>query len=384
MPSGVFRLRRLFILAALCAGPFVASGGCASAQPRINFKRITVNWPDIELNFYTGCNGDLVYPSDKSLFRVFENGIEVRDFDFYPSNPYIHHACSVALVLDASASMAGAGLFDIKSTAHSFIDLLDSVVDEAAVISFAETSNELVGMIPDKDLMHRKVQELSAAGLSQVWDAAYDGLIELINNGVNPGRGVILMTDGFDNGSLYTLNQVISLANRNRIRIFALGIGNTLAQDTLRKLTDLTGGSFYPSHTQKMIENLYWVLTTVDFGEDWGHLIYYRSGCPDGNTRKVELTVRDLCGGMDMKSRTYNAPLDSTARMPLNVGISEASTGPLSDVTLALQLLDSNVVGTLGRARVHVRFDTSLLGFKDIAMPAATLLDAVPDRKSVV
>ncbi|MBL0175239.1 MAG: VWA domain-containing protein [Ignavibacteria bacterium] len=369
---------RLFILAALCAGLYVASGGCASAQPQINFKRIVNNWPSIELYYSMACDGRPIYPSDKRMYRVKENGLEVRAFDVWCADPYPKGPSSVSLVLDAGASMAGAGMFEGRMAAHGFIDLLDSLNDEAAVIAFAESSNTLVGMCPDKDLMHRKVQELTAVGPSHVWDGVHDGLNQLINNGVNPFRGVIVMTSGRDNGSVRTMAQVISLANRNRIQIFAIGCGNTVELDTLKRLSDLTGGRHFVHAGPSDLASIYWTLThTYGQGEPVC-VLTYQGSCPDGTTRNVELTLTDFCDGADTASRTYKAPLDSTARIPLNIGISEASTGPLTEVTLALQLLDANVAGTLGRARVHVRFDTSLLGIKDVAMPAGTLLDAVP------
>ncbi|PLX30951.1 MAG: hypothetical protein C0600_07010, partial [Ignavibacteria bacterium] len=35
---------------------FLGSSQMAEAQPNLNFKRITVNWPTIELYFSVGCN----------------------------------------------------------------------------------------------------------------------------------------------------------------------------------------------------------------------------------------------------------------------------------------------------------------------------------------
>ena len=50
MTTAVRKLRVLWILAFLAA--FLGMSDMAQAQPNLNFKRVTVNWPTIELYSY--------------------------------------------------------------------------------------------------------------------------------------------------------------------------------------------------------------------------------------------------------------------------------------------------------------------------------------------
>ena len=57
------------------------------AQPNLNFKRVTVNWPTMELYFQVGCDGLPSYNLSKTDFKIFENGIEVKDFTLWCPDP---------------------------------------------------------------------------------------------------------------------------------------------------------------------------------------------------------------------------------------------------------------------------------------------------------
>ena len=115
---------------------FFGMSNIAQAQPNLNFKRVTVNWPTIELYFSVGCNGNPAYNMAKQDFKIFENGVEVKDFTLWCPDPLVRCAISVSLVFDASGSMSGSGNAGAKLAGHAFVDLMDGVLDEAAVVWF--------------------------------------------------------------------------------------------------------------------------------------------------------------------------------------------------------------------------------------------------------
>jgi copper homeostasis protein CutC len=67
----------------------------------------------------------------------------------------------------------------------------------------------------------------------------------VINNGVNQCRAVIALTDGGDNASTRTVAEIISLANRHRIRVFTIGLGSGINATELEQIALLTGGRYY-------------------------------------------------------------------------------------------------------------------------------------------
>ena len=139
--------RRLLLLSLTCLFFTLGAAPRAEAQPNLNFKRVTVNWPTIELYFAVSCNGSLAFNLSKQDFRLYENGVEIKDFTLWCPDPNVRCAISVALVFDASLSMQGAPIAGAKQAGHTFINLMDGVLDEATVIGF----NDVVTIHQQKD-----------------------------------------------------------------------------------------------------------------------------------------------------------------------------------------------------------------------------------------
>ncbi|MBR9977786.1 MAG: hypothetical protein KFH87_06815, partial [Bacteroidetes bacterium] len=62
------RLRGLLIVMAALLGMTAV----VDAQPNLNFKRVTANWPTIELYFSVGCDGNPAYNMAKQDFKIYE------------------------------------------------------------------------------------------------------------------------------------------------------------------------------------------------------------------------------------------------------------------------------------------------------------------------
>ncbi len=270
------------------------------AQVNLNFKRVTANWPTIELYFSVGCNGMPSYNMTEQDFRIFENGFEVEDFTLYCPDPAVRCPASVALVLDASGSMMGAGNTGAKNAGHAFIDLMDGAVDEAAIIFFTHVVTVQQTMTFDAERLHSAVDDLPANGATAVWDGTFAGVQEVINRGNNPCRAVIAMTDGGDNSSTVTVAEIISLANRNNIRVFTVGFGNSVNATELEQIALLTGGRYYQTPNAAQLTVIYQEISQIISEEFQECRITYQNDCADGMVKKVDLHLENFCGGYDM------------------------------------------------------------------------------------
>ncbi|MBR9979029.1 MAG: hypothetical protein KFH87_13165, partial [Bacteroidetes bacterium] len=61
-------LRFIALMVLLCTATTVVT----QAQPNLNFKRVTANWPTIELYFSVGCDGNPAYNMAKQDFKIYE------------------------------------------------------------------------------------------------------------------------------------------------------------------------------------------------------------------------------------------------------------------------------------------------------------------------
>ncbi|MCB2205015.1 VWA domain-containing protein [bacterium] len=352
------------------------------AQPNLNFKRVVVNWPTIELYFSVGCNGNPAYNMAKQDFRIFENGKEVPDFTLWCPDPQVRCAISVALVFDASGSMSGAANTSAKAAGHSFIDQMDGVSDEATIIYFNTSVVVAQQMTTLKPLLYSAVDGLPAGGGTAVWDGTYRGLTELVNNGVNQCRAVIVMADGQDNASSHTPAEIISLANRERIRVFTIGLGPNVSASELEMIALLTGGRYYQTPTPAQMTAIYNEITTIIYQGFQECVITYDRSCADGGMRTVELQLTNFCGGTDVKTKSYRAPLDTTTFSNLHMRIDDVIGGSNATVKVPITLLTPMNNQLFYPFELEIEYDMQLLTYQGISFPAGSPLEVNPFMQS--
>jgi hypothetical protein len=364
-----FKKSLIFLLLAF---PFFID--TAQAQPQLNFKRIINNWPTIELYFTVGCNGQPVVFTDPKYFKVMESGVEIKNFSLWCPDPNMACAMSVSLVFDVSGSMIGPGIDGAKAAGHAFTDKMDGKIDEAAVLWFNQTVGMLQSMTVSKAQLNKAVDSLTAGGMTAVWDGAYSGLLELINNGVNQCRGVIVLTDGEDNSSSHSPAEVISLANRNRVKVFTIGVGSPINSAQLQSLASMTGGKYYETPNASQLPAIYQEIVTILRQGFQECLITYDAQCMDGSIRTVDLSLLNFCSGSDTKTKSFKALRDTSTFTPVRIKLDTVSVFTGDPIRVPIRMLDAP--GVLNTGGFTLTFDSSLMVF-DSMSTVGYLLDGV-------
>ncbi|MBR9977950.1 MAG: VWA domain-containing protein, partial [Bacteroidetes bacterium] len=370
--NALSRISRFTMLASLL---FAFMGTVTDAQPNLNFKRTAVNWPTIELYFMVGCDGNPAYNMAKQDFRIFENDVEVTNFTLWCPDPMLRCAISVSMVFDASGSMSTARNAGAKQAGNAFVDLMDGIADEATVMWYSSYVTVYQQMTTNKPMLYTAIDALPAGGATAWRDGAYAGILELINDGVNQCRAVILMTDGGDNASSRTFAEIVSLANRHRIRVFTVGLGSGLDVSDLENLALLTGGRYYQTPNASQLAAIYaeiWTIITQGFQEC---IITYERDCADGGMRTVELQLENFCGGTDVKTKTYLAPRDSTTYSNLYMELGRASGKGNTDITIPLNLITPVNGEMFFPFEYTLQYDSQCVQFKSVVAPPGSLLE---------
>ncbi|PLX28653.1 MAG: hypothetical protein C0600_09450 [Ignavibacteria bacterium] len=368
---------RSTLLLTVLATVFITSS--SPAQPLLSFKRITVNWPTIELYFDPTCDGRSVgHELNKNHWRIFEDGVEVPDFTFWCPDPLIRCAGSFSFVMDASGSMRGVALDTAKKMLGWYIDLMDGVLDEAAIIEARKEPRVALQMTTRTPRLKENADSLTAIGASGLYDGIMLGIHELIHSGVNQCRAVLVFTDGWDNVSTATAAEIISLANRNRIRVFTIGTGLILNETPLEMIALLTGGRYYRNPRAGQMAAIYQEISTIIFQGFQECVITYQRDCADGSMRTVEMELQNLCGGKDSRSKTYRAPLDSTTfdMQYLSIGDTVIETGDSAVLTVNLDPVPHD--WKLRPFELTVGCTNASLPVAGIRIPRGSALEGVP------
>ncbi|HTL58883.1 MAG TPA: immunoglobulin domain-containing protein [Candidatus Limnocylindrales bacterium] len=196
---------------------------------------------------------------------AMENGQAVGS----ESRPFISAGSSklvkVELVLDYTASIAslangdanGDGVSDaIENMVAGAIGFVDQQASDAQIGVYEfhrddQAPNRVVGLTQNKDLL-----ETSIAGIwtnyvqgfpagSRCWDAVSAAISDLGASNRDEQHYVIVISDGQDDSSTNTLDDIIGQAVTNNVRIYSLGFGFELGTNNLRQLSLATQGKYH-------------------------------------------------------------------------------------------------------------------------------------------
>ena len=154
---------------------------------------------------------------------------------------------SVVVLMDASRTLgvfsANAAFSDMrKKVANAMAQMPDGT--NIAVFKFDTKPATVLDFTKDKaqvDQAIRKGFQATATGPSCLNDAAYDAVNKL--SGASGRRALFIVTASADSCATRIPGDIVDLAQRNHIQIFAAGlIGYGLTKENLTALTDPTGG----------------------------------------------------------------------------------------------------------------------------------------------
>jgi VWFA-related protein len=224
---------------------------------------------------------------------------------------------SVGLILDNSGSMLDKRS-EVARAALAFVDA-GGPADELFVVNFNE--NVYLGLPPSTPFTN-DVRQLRAAlltappGLTALYDGVAAGLAHL-RGAIRARQALVVLSDGGDNASQRSLEDVLEIARRSSATIFTIGLYDETNQDrnprVLRRLSRESGGRAYFPESLEHLEDV-WV--DIAGGIRSQYTIGYQSTNRrrDGAFRRVTITASP--GGKPRLRVTardgYVAPEDGT------------------------------------------------------------------------
>lgn len=347
------------------------------AQPDLNFKRIRLDWPYVEVYLSVGCDGIKNYFLQRKDISIREDGRDVDDFGIWCPDPTSRCPISVSLVFDASDSMVGEGNAGAKDGGYNFISFMDNVVDEASVVFFNQSVTVFQHTTTDTASLRRAVSYLPTVGSTAVWDGIFTGLILATTQGNNQCRAVIALTDGEDNSSRHNLEEVVTYAVENNIRVFTIGYGDDIREDHLSFLAQITGGEYFHTPDASELASIYKQISTIIYEFFQECQVRYEPRCSDGMEHEVELGIPDLCGGSAYFTRFYTAPMDSTTFKTKHFSLGETTVSGGGEARIPLILETPFFRELLYPLTIDLTFDRYGLGLDHVETPPGTMLSGM-------
>jgi Ca-activated chloride channel homolog len=198
-------------------------------------------------------------------FAIFEDGVKQELTLFNHEDLPI----SLALMMDTSASM-DEKLGQAQQAAIRFVKTLRPQ-DVAEVVAFNDRTNVLSEFTPDHTALEKAIMRTEASGPTALHNALYVSLKDLGKQkraGELRRRALVLLSDGEDTASLVQDEQVMELARKLEIAIYAVSLRPNRIQDRnrlsfsqaahlLTVLSRDTGGQVYFPNSLSELDSVY-------------------------------------------------------------------------------------------------------------------------------
>ena len=187
---------------------------------------------------------------EQEHFKVYEDKVEQN------LNHFSHESApvTVGIIFDVSGSMKTNN--NIMKARNAIIRFLESgnPDDEYFLISFNERTSLVQNFTRHSATVRNEVALKQAGGRTAMYDAVYMGL-DQIKGGTNEKKALILITDGEDNSSRYSITEVREFAKESDVQIYAVGEQGELGygRSLIQNIVGLTGGrSYFPNNFNEL------------------------------------------------------------------------------------------------------------------------------------
>jgi Ca-activated chloride channel family protein len=197
----------------------------------------------------TDSQGHYIAKLEREGFRLWEDRIEQK-IEYFASEDIPQ---TVGILFDVSASMQNKTTV-AQEAAMKFLQM-GKRDDEFFLIEFNDRAELSRDFTTNFAKLEKQLVTASADGNTSLYDAIYLGL-QKVSAGHNPRKALLLITDGEDNWSSYTLSEVKEFLKESDAQLYAIGIESwdthqymrieerdpRIARIVLKELSDISGG----------------------------------------------------------------------------------------------------------------------------------------------
>lgn len=239
--------------------------------------------------------GHLVLNLPQNAFTVYENGVKQQIRKFMREDVPV----SMGLIVDNSGSMrpkrAAVEAADLALVNDSNRD------DEVFIVNFNDEA--FLDLPPNKSFtsdiqeMKEALTRLDSRGGTALFDAIRMSISHVKEKGHRDKKVLVVVTDGNDNSSNITLEQLVKIAQQSGVLIYSVGLLSEeehsearAAEKALKALADSTGGeAFFPKEVSEVDRIAHQVARDIR-GQ---YSIQYTpsNDAMDGTYRQIKVTV---------------------------------------------------------------------------------------------
>lgn len=233
----------------------------------------------------------LITDLPRENFQLFEDKIE-QEIRYFSSEAA---PLSLGIVFDISHSMQNK-IQLAREAAARFLET-GTPEDEYLLVEFANRAELTENFTTDINKLRDRLALRPAKGATALYDAVYLGLAK-VRAGQNPKKALLLITDGEDNHSRYSLGDIREFVRESDVQIYIIDLGRSFVSE----LAEMTGGHSY----RGSVDDLEDICTKIALELKSQYVLGYASTntVKDGKFRKLRVRVTPPTGMLKLNVRT--------------------------------------------------------------------------------
>jgi Ca-activated chloride channel homolog len=256
----------------------------------------------------------LVTGLEKEHFRVFEDGVEQEVLTLSSEDIPV----SIGVVFDMSGSMSDK-VEKAREAAVAFMRTANPR-DQFFLVSFNDRAELTSGFTTSVDELQNRMMFTSSRGRTALLDAIYLGLSQM-RDAHNSKRALLIISDGGDNHSRYSQNDIKNYLKEADCQLYAIGIFDPIGirsrtpeelegPSLLSEMTEMTGGRVFPVRDLSELPD---IAAKIGMELRNQYVLGYKSSNPNRNGawRKIRLKMHPPKGlpSLNIYARSgYYAP----------------------------------------------------------------------------
>jgi len=313
------RLAALAILISLTSFP-IPEQGHPSGQPGSDEYRISVDVGLVVLPVVViDRNGKAVSGLGESSFHVFEDGRPQQIALFKSEDVPV----TVGLVIDNSGSMRNK-VSEVIGAAEEFAKS-SNPQDEMFVVNFNQNVSmglpQGVPFTSDVNQLLGAVSQNRASGNTALYDGL-DAALEHVKTGTANRKALIVISDGRDNASQISFQNILKRAQASNAQIYTLGVFDDMfsGEDSavLKRLAKVTGGqAYFPDSPSQLMGICQQIARNLRYQYTLGY--HPRTTNPEGMYHVIRVTASATGNGrLRVATRAgYLTPAEAQTMTPM-------------------------------------------------------------------
>jgi len=268
MKSQLYDLRRIILISTLILAAFLYASQTSSGQQKLkgaalarpttekgNDGHITISTELVSLTVTVmDKRGRYASGLERDSFTVYEDEVQ-QEIGFFSN---LDSPASIGVIFDVSSSMSGEKMSRSKMALARFIQT-SHPEDEYSLITFNDSAHLLFDRERDGGTLLSQFSGASPDGNTALYDAVALG-IETLARSRYTKRALIVISDGEDNRSRSTFNEIKRRMQESGVTAYTIVIGPLLPRSNgrvvMNQLAAVSGGkSFFPNNLAGLSES---------------------------------------------------------------------------------------------------------------------------------